>query len=441
MIKNIPNIINKNFKQEFPFQFFKLSMIDNKFIINFQHNDSYNICNKRIIEYSNQINNLVSFSKLDDDIITKDFIFKELLVAIFKNNKSFKNLKFNNDNIIQVEEIYNMGYIKPLENLEKGPILITQRKNGEVFDFGFVIKENNVDIFFGIHSALNRTDEDITKYINKIKEKEEKIIKDISILTKREVSQIRFIIILNKESQEEMKKDYDNTYSKMKNLKEDIIKMNQYEKINYYTMKKKIKLFRSNSGIVCCENNSISYMLFSIKDLKFYINNNIIENFNPLEINPIKSSFELFCCLQYKLIPIKKEDPILAEEDIINLINQIKSDNPRIKSFKKIKYKLPIDLPFSMGTPQNTGILTILKEIKIFTYFYQNTFIHYTFEKSCINKYYEEKFLFKNNYDFESAKRYFIFLIETPNFENKNEDNEEIIYKNKIKFIQKKRKK
>ena len=95
-----------------------------------------------------------------------------------------------------------------------------------------------------------------------------------------------------------------------------------------------------------------------------------------------------------------------------------------------------------MGTPENTGILTIIKEVKIFTYFYQNKFIHYVFEKSFINKYYDEKFLFQNNYDFEFAKRFFIFLLESSNFEIEgNGENKELIYKNKIRFIQKKRKK
>ena len=126
----------------------------------------------------------------------------------------------------------------------------------------------------------------------------------------------------------------------------------------------------------------------------------------------------------------------------VSLINQIKSDNPKVIGIKKIEYEIPVDLPFSMGTPENTGILTIIKEVKLFTYFYQNKFIHYVFEKSCINKYYDEKFLFQNNYDFEFAKRFFIFLKESSNFETEvNEGNEEKFYKNKIRFIQKKRNK
>lgn len=442
IIKNIPYLINENLKQEFPFQFFKLSMKDNKFNINFQHNDFYDISNEKIKEYSTKINSLVYFSKLDNQVV-KGFIFEELLVSIFKNNKAFKNLEFTKDNIIQVEEIYNMGYIKAIENLVNGPILITQKKNGEVFDFGFVIKENNVDYFVGGQAGLNKTNEEITKYIIKIKENEGKIIQDISTLTKREISQIRFIIFLNKESQEEMKKDYDNIYYKLKSLKEDNLKkMTLYEKTNYNMMKRKINHFNNNFGTVCCENNSIAYMLFSIKDLRFYINGNIIENFNILDINPIKDSFELFCCVQYKLIPCKNEISILDEAEGVSLINQIKSDNPKVIGIKKIEYEIPVDLPFSMGTPENTGILTIIKEVKLFTYFYQNKFIHYVFEKSCINKYYDEKFLFQNNYDFEFAKRFFIFLKESSNFETEvNGGNEEKFYKNKIRFIQKKRNK
>ena len=99
IIKNIPYLINENLKQEFPFQFFKLSMIDNKFNINFQHNNFYDISNEKIKEYSTKINSLVYFSKLDNQVV-KGFVFEELLVSIFKNNKAFKNLEFNKDNII-----------------------------------------------------------------------------------------------------------------------------------------------------------------------------------------------------------------------------------------------------------------------------------------------------------------------------------------------------
>jgi hypothetical protein len=55
------------------------------------------------------------------------------------NNKPFKNLNFSKNNIIEVEDIYNLKKNNlPNFEYEKGPILITKNKNGEVFDLGIV---------------------------------------------------------------------------------------------------------------------------------------------------------------------------------------------------------------------------------------------------------------------------------------------------------------
>ena len=333
-----------------------------------------------------------------------------------------------------------MSNIEPKDNLKDGPILIIQKKDGLVFDFGFVIKENDLNFFVGVQTGLNKIDQDIVKYITQIKENEKDLIANVSKLTKRTINQIRFIIIFDKESQENLQKEFDKIYSQLKDFKENKgnKKTTNYEQKQIDTKQNKINHYKSQFGIACCENYSITCVLFSVKDLRFYMNHNIVENFNVLDINPIKDSFELFCCLQYKLIPCKSEVPILNDFQRDYLLTQIQSDNSNIKRILLIQYELPMDLPFSMGTPPNTGILTITKEMIIFTYFYKNKFIHYTFNKTGnfnLKKYFGDEFLFNKEYDFESSKRYFIFL----KLNLENEKDNEIYYKNKLRFIQKKR--
>ena len=110
IINNFPNIIKEFHDKEIPFQFFKFQQVNNELKIDFQHKDLLDINNKKIREYIANLNILNIFSTINNQVL-KGTIFEELVVSIFMNNKSFKNLNFSKDNILEVENLYDMKNI------------------------------------------------------------------------------------------------------------------------------------------------------------------------------------------------------------------------------------------------------------------------------------------------------------------------------------------
>ena len=433
MIKNIPNIINEYFEEEIPFQFLKFQKVDKNLKISFQFDDLFDLNNKNIREYISKMNCFKNFSSIKNQVL-KGFIFEELLVSIFMNNKSFQNLNFPVSNIVEVDQIYNMEKIIPQNNFEEGPILITQKNNGKVFDFGIVINQNNIEYFIGIQAGLNKTKEEITNYKAKLELNEEKIVNDISTLTNRKITQFRFIIILHKETQNEAKNKYDKIYEEKNNIK---INTN-YEKKEYESKSKILSYYNSTYGTVCCENSNISFFLFSTNDFCFYQQDKKKEDFNPESFNYMRQ------------VPIETKSPILSEKETNLLLNSLKSISLDIEEIS-IKYQIKEDIPLLVGTPPNYGILSITNEIKVFTYF-NGEYIHFILKKENISIYYQNKTLFKNEYnDNNILNRYFVELVnkKEENIENKNQKTikevkkemttYEFNFQNNLLYLQKKR--
>ena len=75
----------------------------------------------------------------------KGFIFDELVVFILMNNKSgLSNHNFSKNNIITAYSIHVLSKVEKVSNLENGTIIIIQKKNGEILDFGIIINHNNI---------------------------------------------------------------------------------------------------------------------------------------------------------------------------------------------------------------------------------------------------------------------------------------------------------
>ena len=180
-----------------------------------------------------------------------------------------------------------MEKIEKKTNLESGAILITQLKNGEVFDFGFIIEKNNIDYFVGGQIGLNKTQSDISKYIIKIQNNEKQIIRNINELTGRNVKEFRFVIIFNKEWQDDLFEKYSGLYEKIKKRKPkekkttskakkkapkkkketenneltgNILKKTNFEKSQEDKEKDKLNHFNSLYGVQCCKNTCLSYI-------------------------------------------------------------------------------------------------------------------------------------------------------------------------------------
>ena len=414
IIKNMSNIIGENFRSNFPFHFFHFSQDQNKNLkIEYQFNDLLDLNNIKLREYMAKLNNItLCYEKTSPSV--KGFLFEELVVSILMNNKSgFKNLNFPQNNIIEVESIYDMKNINTINNLENGPILIIQQKNGEVFDFGIIIDYNGLNCFIGGQIGLNKTNKEISEYQQKIYLSHNIILNNLKILTGRIIKELKFIIILNKEWQKNLKEEYDKKYKKIIKYDKKINEKKQptaFEKEESKKMKKEMSYFNSQYGMKCCENWNISYLLFSDKDLCFYKDDKKIESFNFNEIKSFQTGFELFCIKEYNLIPYTINDPILSEKEKSQFLNKLKEMYSDVKDIK-INFKINGKINLLPATPENYGILSVYNDIKIFTY-YDGKFSIFVFKDDKVSKF--DNFENINNNSFENdeyLERYFIELI------------------------------
>ena len=437
LIKNFPNFFHELINMDIPFQFFKFVKKNDNLTIHFQFDDLIDINNRIIREYVAKLSSFSIFTIINNQVV-KGFILEELIVSLLMNNKAFKNLNFSKNNIIEVEDIYNLKKNNlPNFEYEKGPILITQSKNGEVFDLGIVLNNNNNNYFIGGQIGVNKTQEDISRYITKLQNNEKRVMDTISALTKIEINQFRFLVILSKEEQNEMKKEFDNYYSFVNSIKNKTL--TNYEKNEYEKRKKKLNHFNSTFGSICCKNSGLTFYLFSIKDFCFYKDNNeILENLEPQSINIIKKDFYNFCKNEYHLVAIS-DNNILTNEEKNILLESIKTKVLNIKDIK-IDYEINAKLPLLLGTPQDYAILSITNEIKVLTYFNGN-YIHFLLykqnKKIKISIYDQNDELFDFEYDCNSIKkRYFVkFEMNSQITIENNEEN----YRNGLKFLQNKR--
>ena len=466
LIKNINIIINQLNNTNFPFQFFKFQKENDTLKINFQFEDIFDSNNRKLKEYIAKLSNFNIFTTINNKVL-KGIFLEELIISLFMNNKTFKNLNFPEENIIEIENIYKYitnvkGDIKDddIKNKYKeGPILITQKEDGEVFDFGIVLKEQNIDYFIGGQIGINKTSEEINNYVTKLELNENNILTKISKLTGRSIKEFKFLIILNKEVQSDLQTEYDDLYKEVNSMRNN--KSINYEKNIFETKNKKLTHINSKFGKYCCKKENITYYLFSTKDFCFYDNDNDnemmkIENLEVNKINSLMKGFQYFLRKEYNLVNIISEKEILSTNEKRLFIDSIKE---RIENFKDledltIEYEIKSKIPLLAGTPWNYAILSNTNSIKVLTYF-NNIYIHFVLENNKASVYEQtEGQLFDFDYnDISIQNRYFVkfhFGEEniTTTFEKKGKikdlknemKDEEKYYKNNLKYLHKKRK-
>ena len=412
IIKNMKKIIGKDYHQEIPFQFFRFVLDKNNEIkIEYQFEDLIDLNNIKLREYMAKLSNVVHF--LDNATPSvKGFIFEELVVSNLMNNKTnFRNLNFSLNNIIEVDSIYNLKNVKPVKNLVGGDVLIIQKQNGEVFDFGIIKEFNNINYFIGGQIGLNKTLENIKTYVKKIIENEKCIIKSLNDLSQRNITQLKFIIILSKEKQKSLEKEYNDIEEHKNKLKEKGQKLTELEKYNLDKMKRKLNHFNTEYGIKCCHNEKVSYLLFSSEDLCFYKNVEKINSFDIDKIKFLKTGLEAFCDNEYKLCPYKSSEPILNIEEKSNLLKKLNEElSSDIKDIK-IENIIIGNINLLPATPENFGILSIYNNNKVFSYF-DDKYIHFIINNNNVNKFYHSEKIFIEKFkNDESLERYFVEFI------------------------------
>jgi hypothetical protein len=146
-------------------------------------------------------------------------IFEEkLMILLFESNKlSLNNLKFTEENIFEIYEIYqfkNSAYKKTKKKFKSYcPILVTQKYyKGENYDFLILMPIKNklkkiVYIAYFIQVGTNKSQQIIEKINKDLKENETKYKKGIKNFLGIDVDSNLLLFIFDKETQEQLIKD------------------------------------------------------------------------------------------------------------------------------------------------------------------------------------------------------------------------------------------
>ena len=252
--------LNDILLNELPIQFFKIiyNKEKNIFYVNYLYEEEINTSNQEIqslVTKKAEINinldeHLRKLSKLEE------CIFERLIILSIETNSFLKNMFIPNENIIKVEEIYNINEnnIDKKENIiDNCPILIKQNKEGAYYDFTLIIEKDKKIYGILIQVGLNKKKTDISTIFSYTSLNYETLIKGLNKLIGKNIDFLSLLFIFNKEKQ-------DNLLKQLKDNKKNKIK--QY----IYIGKEYTKEF------------CIPYLEFSNKNKQLYLEKNIIDD-------------------------------------------------------------------------------------------------------------------------------------------------------------------
>ena len=252
--------LNDILLNELPIQFFKIiyNKEKNIFYVNYLYEEEINTSNQEIqslVTKKAEINinldeHLRKLPKLEE------CLFERLIILSIETNSFLKNMFIPNENIIKVEEIYNINEnnIDKKENIiDNCPILIKQNKEGAYYDFALIIEKDKKIYGILIQVGLNKKKTDISTIFSYTSLNYETLIKGLNKLIGKNIDFLSLLFIFNKEKQ-------DNLLKQLKDNKKNKIK--QY----IYIGKEYTKEF------------FIPYLEFSNKNKQLYLEKNIIDD-------------------------------------------------------------------------------------------------------------------------------------------------------------------
>ena len=252
--------LNDILLNELPIQFFKIiyNKEKNIFYVNYLYEEEINTSNQEIqslVTKKAEINinldeHLRKLPKLEE------CLFERLIILSIETNSFLKNMFIPNENIIKVEEIYNINEnnIDKKENIiDNCPILIKQNKEGAYYDFALIIEKDKKIYGILIQIGLNKKKTDISTIFSYTSLNYETLIKGLNKLIGKNIDFLSLLFIFNKEKQ-------DNLLKQLKDNKKNKIK--QY----IYIGKEYTKEF------------FIPYLEFSNKNKQLYLEKNIIDD-------------------------------------------------------------------------------------------------------------------------------------------------------------------
>ena len=277
--------LDDNLLNLIPRQYFKIYYQFDHFKFEYQHSHLMNMFHKILKEL------ILKEFNFNMDIIKNNsihgYIIEGLIILLFEVNKLILDLKFTENNIIEVEEIYNINNENRIEGIDvEKPVLIKQKNiRGKDYDFVIIYKKEKINHGILIQVGLNKKKNEISKiYINSVL-RSEILKKGIFNTTGIKIDKLCLLFIFDNEKQNELI----NEIREKKRIKytneED--KKKRKKKRNYYEYTKKdredIKL-HNLIGVNVCKNFKIPYFLFSHIDIELLHNKNeIIDNINSFQ--------------------------------------------------------------------------------------------------------------------------------------------------------------
>jgi hypothetical protein len=323
-------------------------------------------------QFPEMINNFqtqIKLHLLENYTINKNYInnnwiyghvIEELIIGLFEVNKLINDLEFPKENIIEVDSIFNIQKEEKIKNiLDDYPILIKQRKQGQDYDFGIVLRKNDLNYGILIQVGLNKEKSEIYNiYINSFLRYY--ILKDgISNVIGRNIDYLSLLFFFEHEIQNDL---LSKLIEKQNIGKFKLKKRRSYKYIENYD---EIEKLNCKIGINACKIFNIPYFTFSHKDKKLYNEGKYISDLETFKTLfwPIKNENLAIEIILDKSNVLFKD--IFTEKEITQLKNF--SDFKNCKDFiirNEIKYSFKKCKYFLLMIP----ILNINEESKILIY-------------------------------------------------------------------------
>ena len=266
--------LNDDFLNELPIQFFKI--IYNKemkyFNVNYLCEDFYNIYDFEIqflITQKIKIN-VNSNQDLNNLAIIKGCILERFIIGLIETNKLLKDMYIPEDNIIRIDEIYNINEndLETKENIKDNyPILIKQNKEGAYYDFALIIKNKEEIYGLLIQVGLNKKKSEISKIFLCTTMNYDILIKGLKKLTGQKIKQLSLLFIFDKEKQDSLFLKLNKYNCQLKGIKDE-----------YLINEIKNKISSIYIGRQFTKELFIPYLEFSYGNNLLYLNNKTIDN-------------------------------------------------------------------------------------------------------------------------------------------------------------------
>ena len=248
-----------------PIDYLVFTIYDNNKILFKFHNEIFKSAVKKSIEHSIQENNFIYIlNNFSNNRITYGIFEEKILILFLSCNKlNLKDLKFIEDNKLEVEEIFqfkNNAFDKNNKLNKNKSIIITQENYlGQNYDLLILIPTSSINAYnaYFIQIGTNKTKTQINTIKTDLNENESKYIEGIETFTGCVIFKVELLFIFDKDTQIELKNK------------------NEF------------------SGAQYCIDNNILFYLFSIKDFKLFSTNDmklftIIDKFEASKLKKIK---------------------------------------------------------------------------------------------------------------------------------------------------------